>query len=57
MLFLGAFMLVAPQANLGLKELKWLHKTSFPGEVLVGIVLVMLAMHLFKIELKSDKNK
>ena len=39
LLFLGAWALIAPQANLGLSELRWLSRHTFPGEVLAGIVL------------------
>ena len=38
----GAWMLVSPQALLGLDELKWIHKYAFPGEVVLG-ALVMTA--------------
>ena len=39
MLLLGAWALIAPQANLGLSELRWLSRHTFPGEVFAGVVL------------------
>jgi hypothetical protein len=39
LLVLGAWALIAPQANLGLPELRWLSRHTFPGEALIGIVL------------------
>jgi hypothetical protein len=50
----GSYMLVAPQSLLGLKELKWMAKQSFPGEILVGIVIVSLAYYL--LDLKPGKG-
>ena len=42
-LLLGIFALIAPQAILGLTELRWLSRFAFPGEALLGAVLVGLA--------------
>ena len=42
----GAWMLVSPQALIGLKQLQWMHKYSFSGEVLVGIVVLSVAYFL-----------
>jgi hypothetical protein len=42
----GAWALIAPQANLGLPELRWMARSSFPGEALVGAVIVGLAYYL-----------
>lgn len=42
----GSWMLVSPQALLGLKELKWMYKYSFSGEILVGIVVVAVGFYL-----------
>jgi hypothetical protein len=39
-------MLVSPQALIGLKNLQWMHKYSFSGEVLAGIVVLGVAYHL-----------
>jgi hypothetical protein len=42
-LLAGALALIAPQANSGLTELRWVSHYAFPGEALVGAVLVGLA--------------
>ena len=42
----GSWMLVSPQALLGLKELKWMYKYAFSGEILVGIVVVAVGFYL-----------
>ena len=42
----GAWMLVSPQALIGLKQLQWMHQYSFSGEVLVGIVVLSVAYFL-----------
>jgi hypothetical protein len=46
LLVLGAWALIAPQANLGLPELRWLARHTFPGEVIAGIVLFGLGYYL-----------
>jgi hypothetical protein len=42
----GALALIVPQANLGLTELRWMSRYSFPGEALVGIAILALAYSL-----------
>ncbi len=42
----GSWMLVSPQALLGLKELKWMYRYAFPGEVLIGIVAISIGFYL-----------
>jgi len=42
----GAWALIAPQANLGLPELRWVARHSYPAEALVGIVILGLAYWL-----------
>ena len=42
----GSWMLVSPQALLGLKELKWMYKYAFSGEVLVGIPIIAVGFYL-----------
>ncbi len=42
-LLLGSLAFISPQANLGLAELKWLARGSFPGEILLGVVLLGIA--------------
>ena len=46
LLVLGVWALIAPQANLGLPELRWISRYSFPGEVLSGILLLGVAHYL-----------
>jgi hypothetical protein len=46
-LFLAAsWMLVSPQAVLGLQELKWMAKYAFSGEVLLAIPVMAIAYFL-----------
>lgn len=40
LLLLGVWALVAPQANLGLPQLRWLSWHIFPGEALAGMFLL-----------------
>lgn len=51
----GAWMLISPQALLGLKELKWLYNYAFPGEALAGVLVLSAAYYLldFKVDLKK----
>jgi len=42
----GAWALIAPQANLGLPELRWMARNGFPGEAFVGIITLGLAYYL-----------
>jgi hypothetical protein len=42
----GSWMLVSPQALLGLGELKWMYKYAFPGEVLIGIAVISIGFYL-----------
>jgi hypothetical protein len=46
LLFAGAWALTAPQASLGLTELRWMARTSFPGEALLGIALLVFSQYL-----------
>ena len=43
---LGAWMIVSPQAVLGLDQLKWMYKYAFPGEVLLGALLMTVSLQL-----------
>jgi hypothetical protein len=45
-LLAGTWMLVSPQAHLGLAQLKWMHDYAFPGEVPLGILLWSVALYL-----------
>ncbi len=42
----GSWMLVSPQALLGLDQLKWIHKYAFPGEMLPGALAMTIALYL-----------
>jgi hypothetical protein len=42
----GAWCLIAPQANLGLQELRFLSRHVFPGQPLVGAMLLVAAYFL-----------
>jgi hypothetical protein len=43
---MGAWMIVSPQTVLGLDQLKWMYKYTFPGEVLLGALLFTGSLHL-----------
>ena len=51
----GAWMLISPQALMGLKQLQWMHRYSFSGEAVVAIPVLGLAYYLldFKPERRS----
>jgi hypothetical protein len=53
----GSWMLVAPQSLTGLKGLRWMAATTFPGEVLVGIVVLAAAYYFmdFPVPKMNDK--
>jgi Na+/H+-dicarboxylate symporter len=42
----GAWMLVAPQSRLGLKQLQWMYNGAFRGEVLLGILVVSVSLYV-----------
>ena len=46
LLALGAWMIVSPQALLGLDQLKWVYNYAFPGEVLLGALVVTISLRL-----------
>lgn len=45
-LLAGSWMLISPQAAMGLKQLQWMYNYAFSGEVLFGIVLIAIAYYL-----------
>ncbi len=45
-LLVGTWMLVSPQALLGLNQLKWMHDYAFPGEVPLGMLFLSAALYL-----------
>ena len=54
----GSWMLVSPQALLGVAQLKWMHKYAFAGEVLLGIVVLCAAYYClgFKAQLPDKPS-
>jgi Na+/H+-dicarboxylate symporter len=46
LMVMGAWMIVSPQALLGLDQLKWMYKFSFPGEVLLGALVMTGSLRL-----------
>jgi hypothetical protein len=54
---LGSWMLVSPQALLGLKQLKWMYNYAFPGEVLLGVIVSSVGLYLLDIKLSSEDVK
>ena len=43
---LGTWMLVSPQAVMGLNQLKWMHNFAFRGEVLLGVLVMSASLYL-----------
>ncbi len=39
-------MIISPQALLGLDQLKWMYRYTFPGEVLLGALVMSFALKL-----------
>jgi hypothetical protein len=54
---IGAWMLISPQALLGVKELKWMHKYAFAGEVLIGMLVLMGAFYCLQWQPKKGSDK
>lgn len=42
----GGWMIVSPQAILGLDQLKWMHNFAFPGEVILGALVMTASLQL-----------
>jgi hypothetical protein len=56
LLFLiGTWMMVSPQAVLGLNELKWMARYAFPGEVLLGAVVLSAAYLLIAFRVSPER--
>lgn len=53
----GSWMMVSPQALLGLKQLKWMYNYAFPGEVLLGVLVTCVGLYLLDIKLNSEDVK
>jgi Na+/H+-dicarboxylate symporter len=45
---LGTWMLVSPQAVMGLEQLKWMHDYAFRGEVWLGVLVVAASLYLLE---------
>ncbi|SFD35684.1 hypothetical protein SAMN05428981_10140 [Bacillus sp. OV194] len=45
--FIGLWMMISPQAVLGLQELKWMANYAFPGEALIGAFICAASLLLF----------
>jgi hypothetical protein len=43
----GIWMMVSPQAVLGLQELKWIADYSFPGEAFLGALISASSLLMF----------
>ena len=52
----GSWMLLSPQALTGIKYLKWMHDYAFPGEVLLGIVVLSLAYYCLDFKPKAPSK-
>jgi hypothetical protein len=53
----GSWMLLSPQAHLGLAGLQWMVKYAFPGEVLLGIIVLSAAYYFLRLQPDSDAAK
>jgi hypothetical protein len=42
----GVWMVVSPQAILGLNQLKWMHRYSFRGEAVLGALVLTASLYL-----------
>ena len=43
---ISAWMIVSPQSLLGLNQLKWMYNYAFPGEVVLGALVMAVSLHL-----------
>ncbi|MGA7563985.1 MAG: hypothetical protein WBW55_12330 [Desulfobaccales bacterium] len=53
----GAWMMISPQAILGLNQLKWMAHYSFPGEMLLAIAAIMAAYYLIGLRPSESATK
>ncbi len=51
---LGAWMIVSPQALLGLDQLKWMYRYAFPGEVVLGAMVMSASLYLMTPVVSAD---
>jgi Na+/H+-dicarboxylate symporter len=54
---LAAWMIVSPQALLGLDQLKWMHKYAFPGEVVLGALVMIASLQLLTPDARVDQSR
>ncbi len=54
---IGAWMMISPQALLGLDQLKWMAHYAFPGEMLLAIVVLMAAYYLIGLKPSESAAK
>jgi hypothetical protein len=47
-LLLGVWMMISPQAIIGLQELKWMAKYAFPGEAFLGALVASGSLLLIR---------
>ena len=57
LLALGAWMLISPQAQLGLKGLSWMQDYAFPGKALFGILAIVPAYYLLNFKWEDENMK
>jgi Na+/H+-dicarboxylate symporter len=51
---LGTWMLVSPQAVMGLNQLKWMRNYAFRGEVLLGVLVLGASLYLLNVNGATD---
>jgi hypothetical protein len=47
-LLIGIWMMVSPQAVIGLQELKWMANYAFPGEAILGAMVAASSFLLIR---------
>jgi Na+/H+-dicarboxylate symporter len=55
LLALGTWMLVSPQALMGLEQLKWMHNYAFRGEVVLGVLVMGVSLYLLNANGATDE--
>jgi hypothetical protein len=45
----GTWMLVSPQAVMGVNQLKWMHNYAFRGEVMLGVLVLSASLYLLNV--------
>jgi Na+/H+-dicarboxylate symporter len=51
---LGTWMLVSPQAVMGLNQLKWMRNYAFRGEVVLGVLVLGASLYLLNVNGATD---